>query len=83
MPGLLATVDAALAPIFEEFRPGAASGLRASQRADLQVDGALALARSLGRLPREVAGEVLNMAMERGLDRICESAEVAAPASSI
>ena len=79
MPGLLATVDAALAPIFEEFRPGAVSGLRVSQRADLQVDGALALARSLGRPPREVAGEVLSMAMERGLDRICESAEVAGP----
>jgi arginyl-tRNA synthetase len=79
VPGLLATVDAVLAPVFEDFQPGAASGLRVSQRADLQVDGALALARSLGRPPREVAGEVLATAMARGLDRICESAEVAGP----
>jgi arginyl-tRNA synthetase len=79
VPGLLATVDAVLTPAFEEFLPGAVSALRVSQRADLQVDGALALARSLGRPPREVAGEVLARALARGLDRICESAEVAGP----
>src|SRR5689334_15146313 len=33
--------------------------LRRSQHADFQADGALALARRLGRNPREVAAEVL------------------------
>jgi arginyl-tRNA synthetase len=79
VPGLLATVDGVLAPVFESLHPGALSGLRVSQRADLQVDGALALARSLGRPPREVASEVLALAMTRGLDDICETTEVAGP----
>jgi arginyl-tRNA synthetase len=79
VPGLLATVDAVLAPVFEQLHPGAQSGLRPSQRADLQVDGALALARSLGRPPREVAEEILARARSAGLDGICESAEVAGP----
>ena len=79
MPGLLATVDAVLAPVFEQLRPGAASGLRPSQRADLQVDGALALARLLGRPPRDVAEEVLAQANTAGLSEMCERAEVAGP----
>jgi arginyl-tRNA synthetase len=79
MPGLLATVDAVLAPVFDRLWPGAQSGLRPSQRADLQVDGALALARRLGRPPREVAEEVLAEARKAGLEQICESADVAGP----
>jgi arginyl-tRNA synthetase len=79
MPGLLATVDTILAPVFDELEPGSASGLRISQRADLQVDGSLALARVLGRPPREVAADVLAKAMARGLDEICERAEVMGP----
>ena len=74
MAGLLALVDAVFAPVFEELQPGATSGLRVSQHADLQVDGALPLARSLGRVPRELAEEVLAMAKARGLDSICDSA---------
>jgi arginyl-tRNA synthetase len=80
--GLLASVDAFFAPVFEALQPRAASGLRVSQHADLQVDGALALARSLGRAPRQLAEDVLGMAKERGLDSICESA-VVAPAGFI
>lgn len=79
MPGLLAIVDAFLAPVLEELHPGAASGLRASQHADLQVDGVLAVARALGRPPREVAEEVVARAMAKGLGDLCESAEVAGP----
>jgi arginyl-tRNA synthetase len=79
VPGLLATVDAVLVPVFEQLRPGALSGLRPSQHADLQVDGALALARALGRPPREVAEDVLARARSAGLDGIIESAEVAGP----
>ncbi|MGP8205407.1 MAG: arginine--tRNA ligase [Acidimicrobiales bacterium] len=79
MPGLLATVDAVLAPVFEQLQPGAQTGLRPSPRADLQVDGALSLARSLGRPPREVAEDILARARAAGLDGMCESAEVAGP----
>ena len=43
MPGLLAIVDAFFAPVLEELQPGAATAVRASQRADLQVDGVLAV----------------------------------------
>jgi len=79
VPGLLAIVDAFFAPVLEELQPGAATGLRASQRADLQVDGVLALARALGRPPREVAEEVVTRAMKKGLGGLCEKAEVAGP----
>ncbi len=79
MPGLLATVDAVLAPVFEQLRPGAQSGLRPSQHADLQVDGALGLARALGRPPREVAEDVLARARSAGLDGIIDKAEIAGP----
>jgi arginyl-tRNA synthetase len=79
MAGLLASVDAVFAPVFEELQPRATSGLRVSQYADLQVDGALALARSLGRPPRQLAEDVLATAKEHGLDSICESATVAPP----
>ncbi len=77
MAGLLATIDAVFGPVFEELQPRAITGVRVSQRADLQVDGALALARSLGRTPRELAEDVLSRAKERGLDNICQSAAVA------
>ena len=53
--------------------------MRASQRADLQVDGVLSLARALGRPPREVAEEVVARGMELGLGELCEKAEVAGP----
>ena len=79
MAGLLASVDAVFAPVFEALQPRASSGLRVSQHADLQVDGVLGLARALGRVPRELAEEVLTMARERGLDSICDRAVVAPP----
>jgi arginyl-tRNA synthetase len=50
--------------------------LRRSQRADFQADGALALARRLGRNPREIAADVLARA---DLDDLCSRAEVAPP----
>jgi len=79
VPGLLAIVDAFFAPILEELQPGAATALRPSQRADLQVDGVLALARALGRPPRDVAEEVVARATDLGLGDFCENAEVAGP----
>ena len=49
--------------------------LRRSQRADFQADGALRLARTLGRPPREVAAAVLE---HDPLDDLC-AAEIAGP----
>src|SRR4051812_34128843 len=50
--------------------------VRRSQHADFQSDGALPLARKLGRAPREIAAEVLQQADLRGL---VDSAEVSGP----
>ena len=50
--------------------------LRASDRADFQANGALALAKRLGRNPREVADEVVAAAE---LDDLCEQVEVSGP----
>jgi arginyl-tRNA synthetase len=50
--------------------------LRRSQRADFQANGALALARRLGRDPRELAAEILRHAR---LEDVCASVEVAGP----
>jgi arginyl-tRNA synthetase len=79
VPGLLSVIDSVLAPAFEELQPGATSGLRPSQRADFQVDGVLALARALGRPPREIAEEIVARSAARGLPEICEKVEVAGP----
>ena len=79
MASPLAALDRVFGPVFDGLLPGAASGLRPSQRADFQVDGALALARSLGRPPRDVASEVLEAAKQGGLMQVCEEAVVAGP----
>lgn len=79
MSSLTGEVMAVFGPVFEELSPGAPVGLRPSQRADFQVDGALALARALGRPPREVAQEVVDAATARGLGEICERVEVSGP----
>jgi arginyl-tRNA synthetase len=51
--------------------------VRPSKHADYQVNGALALAKRLGRPPREVAAEMVE-ALE-GHDAVLESAEIAGP----
>ncbi|SCL49189.1 arginyl-tRNA synthetase [Micromonospora citrea] len=50
--------------------------VRRSPRADFQSDAALALARRLGRSPRDLAADVLEHA---ALDDVCASAEVSGP----
>jgi arginyl-tRNA synthetase len=50
--------------------------VRRSQRADFQADGALALARRLGRSPRDIAGEIVERAE---LADVASSVEVAGP----
>ena len=48
-----------LTPAFDALEPGADPTLRESDRADFQVNGAMALAKRLGRNPREVAEEIV------------------------
>ena len=52
-------LDARLAAAFGRLAAGADPVLRASERADYQANGAMALAKALGRPPREVAAEVV------------------------
>ena len=61
---------------FDTIDPGSDPRLRPSDRADFQVDGALALAKRLGRPGPEVAQAVLAAAE---LDDLCESVEVSGP----
>src|SRR5271155_4269539 len=61
---------------FDHLEPGADPVLRASERADFQANGALALAKRLGRSPREVAEDVVASST---LGDICESVEVSGP----
>src|SRR5271165_6796177 len=61
---------------FDTVDPGADPVLRASDRADFQANGALALAKRIGRNPREVAEAVVDAAT---LDDVCASVEVSGP----
>jgi arginyl-tRNA synthetase len=66
-----------LARGFEAVAGGPADpSLRRSQHADFQADGALALARRLGRNPREIAAEVVQAA---DLGDLCGSVAVSGP----
>ncbi|TDB73129.1 arginine--tRNA ligase [Micromonospora sp. KC723] len=66
-----------LAPAFATVAGGPVDPLvRRSPRADFQSDAALALARRLGRPPRDIAAEVLAHA---ALDDVCAMAEVSGP----
>ena len=61
---------------FDTVAPGADPVLRASDRADFQANGALALAKQLGRPPRQVADEVVAAA---DLGDICSVVDVSGP----
>lgn len=69
-------LEARLAAAFATVAEGADPVLRASDRADFQSNGALSIAKQLGRPPREVAEEVLTAA---DLDGIVASTEIAGP----
>ena len=75
----LVTLAEHLRPAFEKVagRAGVDPVVRPSDRADAQANGALALAKELGRSPRDVANEVL--AACAGLSGVCSSIEVAGP----
>jgi arginyl-tRNA synthetase len=69
---LEAAIEAVLGPEFAGVDPV----IRPSDHADFQANAAMALAKRVGRNPRELAGEILAHAE---LDDLCESVEVAGP----
>ncbi|MDA0371931.1 MAG: arginine--tRNA ligase [Actinomycetota bacterium] len=75
----LVTLAARLQPAFDAVagRPGVDPVVRPSDRADAQANGALALAKELGRPPREVAEAVLAEALK--LEGLRATLEVAGP----
>jgi arginyl-tRNA synthetase len=76
MPDVTALLAERLQAAFDAVSRGADPVLRPSDRADFQANGALALAKSLGRPPREVAEAVVAAAE---LDDVCERVEVSGP----
>ena len=76
MPDPKAALAERLRRGFDALEVGADPVLRASERADFQANGALALAKRLGRSPREVAEAVVGRA---GLDDVCRLVEVSGP----
>ncbi|MDA8291666.1 MAG: arginine--tRNA ligase [Actinomycetota bacterium] len=69
-------LEARLRTAFDVVSPGADPVLRPSDHADFQANGALPLARALGREPREVAADVVAAA---DLDDVCASVEISGP----
>ncbi len=69
-------LEARLRSAFDSVAPGADPVLRASERADYQANGALALAKRLGLPPRQVAEQVVAAAE---LSDLCERVEVSGP----
>jgi arginyl-tRNA synthetase len=74
----LATLSDLLAPVFADLDGGAPADpvVRPSDRADAQVNGALALAKRIGANPRQLAQRVVDTGV---LDGIARDAEVAGP----
>jgi len=76
MPDASSVLLQRLQAAFDIVVPGADPVLRVSDRADFQANGALALAKQVGRPPRQVAEEVVAAA---SLDDICSEVEVSGP----
>ena len=76
MPDAFSVLLQRLQPAFDTIIPGADPVLRPSDRADFQANGALPLARELGRTPQDVAAEVVAAA---SLDDVCSSVEISGP----
>ena len=69
-------IAAAFATVGGAKAVGVDTAVRASDRADAQVNGSIALAKALGLTPRDVATKVLEAAE---LSDICSDAQVAGP----
>ncbi len=76
MQDVTALLAERLQAAFDTLAPGADPVLRPSDRADFQANGALSLARRLGRPPREIAGAIVDVAR---LGDLCERVEVSGP----
>ena len=74
----IATITTLLEPIFAELNGGAPAdpAVRPSDRADAQINGALALAKKIGCNPREIAQRVVDSGV---LDGVAGDLEVAGP----
>ncbi|MFM8941795.1 MAG: arginine--tRNA ligase, partial [Acidimicrobiaceae bacterium] len=69
-------IAAAFAKVAGSKADGIDTAVRASDRADAQVNGSIALAKAMGLTPRDVAAKVLEVA---DLKDICSDAQVAGP----
>jgi arginyl-tRNA synthetase len=70
MTSTRARLEQALRVAFDRIEPGADPMLRSSEHADLQANGALGLAKRLGRDPRELARQVAAAVELEGLCRV-------------
>ncbi|MHB1781572.1 MAG: arginine--tRNA ligase [Acidimicrobiales bacterium] len=73
---LRTALEARLRAAFDTIEPGADPVLRPSEHADFQANGALPLAKRLGRRPRDLAEEVVAAAHLGGM---CATVEVSGP----
>jgi arginyl-tRNA synthetase len=76
MPDAFSVLLQRMQAAFDTVSPGADPVLRVSDRADFQANGALALAKQVGRSPQQVAAEVVAAA---SLDDLCSSVEISGP----
>src|SRR5580698_2730659 len=76
MPDAFSVLLQRLQSAFDTVSPGADPVLRASDRADFQANGALPLAKLVGRSPQQVAADVVAAA---SLDDICAAVDVSGP----
>jgi arginyl-tRNA synthetase len=76
MPDASSVLLERLQAAFDTVVPGADPVLRVSDRADFQANGALALAKVVGRTPQQVADEVVAAA---SLSDLCSSVEISGP----
>ncbi|HLX89264.1 MAG TPA: arginine--tRNA ligase, partial [Acidimicrobiales bacterium] len=76
MPDLRGLLDERLRPAFERVEAGADPQVRRSDHADYQSNGALALAKRVGRPPREVAEEIVEAST---LGDMCSVVDVSGP----
>ncbi len=76
MPDVARVLREKLQAAFDTVVPGADPALRPSERADFQANGALALAKQVGRPPRDIAEDV---AAAVSLGHVCAVVEVSGP----
>ena len=76
MPDVARVLREKLQAAFDTIVPGADPTLRPSDRADFQANGALALAKQVGRPPRDIAEDVAAAVSVGG---VCAVVEVSGP----